>query len=74
MEEPTRDITVILNLYRREEYLEEQIKAIRNQNIKPKEIWLWINAHEDNKDFDASKYDIDKVFRNDHNWKYYGRF
>ena len=74
MEKPTRDITVILNLYRREEYLEEQIKAIRNQNIQPKEIWLWINAHEDNKDFDASKYDIDKVFRNDYNWKYYGRF
>ena len=69
MEKPTRDITVILNLYRREEYLEEQIKAIRNQNIQPKEIWLWINAHEDNKDFDASKYDIDKVFRNDYNWK-----
>jgi len=74
MERITKDITVILNLYRREDYLKEQIKAIREQSVQPKEIWLWINAHEDNKDFNPDNYDIDKVFTNDHNWKYYGRF
>lgn len=74
MEKITSDTTVILNLYRREEYLEEQIHAIKNQSVQPKEIWLWINAHKDNENFDPGKYNIDRVFRNDHNWKYYGRF
>ena len=68
------DITVILNCYRRPQYLEQQIKAIREQTIKPKEIWLWVNYHEDNSDIDFSKYDVDKVIKNDFNWKFYGRF
>ena len=69
-----QDITVILNAYRRLEYLEEQIEAIRNQTIPPKHIWVWVNYHEDNADYDFSKLNVDRVFRNDFNWKYYGRF
>mgnify|MGYP003632609978 CR=1 FL=1 len=69
-----QDITVILNAYRRLEYLEEQIEAIRNQTIPPKQIWLWVNHHENNEDYDFSKLNVDRVFRNDFNWKYYGRF
>lgn len=68
------DITVILNCYRRPEYLEEQINSIRRQTIKPKEIWVWVNYHEDNKNYDFSKLNVDRVIKNDYNWKYYGRF
>ena len=75
-EQPTTDgdITVILNCYRRPYNLKMQIEAIRNQTVKPKEIWLWINKHEDNQDFDFSDIQVDKVFKNDYNWKFYGRF
>lgn len=68
------DITVILNAYRRPYNLKMQIEAIRNQTIKPKQIWLWVNDHEDNRDFDFKELEIDRVFHNDYNWKFYGRF
>ena len=67
-------ITVILNSYRRPYNLEMQIEAIRKQSIEPVQIWLWVNKHEDNSQFDHSKLDVDRVFDNDHNWKFYGRF
>jgi len=68
------DITVILNCYRRPYNLKMQVEAIRNQSIKPKQIWLWINYHEDNKDFDPTTVGVDRIFKNDYNWKFYGRF
>ena len=68
------DITVILNSYRRPYNLKMQIEAIKSQSLAPKEIWLWVNAHEDNEDFDYSDLGFDKIFNNDHNWKFYGRF
>ncbi len=67
-------ITVILNAYRRPYNLKMQIEAIRNQTIKPQQIWLWVNDHEDNREFDFSQLDIDRTFKNDYNWKFYGRF
>jgi GT2 family glycosyltransferase len=42
-------ITVILNAYRRPQYLEEQFNAVFNQSIKPDKIYLWYNKHEDTK-------------------------
>lgn len=68
------DITVILNMYRRPENMPMQIKAIKEQTIKPKQIWTWVNAHEDNKNFNRDSLDVDRIFDNDHNWKFYGRF
>lgn len=68
------DITVILNCYRRPYNLKMQVEAIRTQSVKPAQIWLWINYHEDNKDFDPSTLGVDKVFSNNFNWKFYGRF
>ena len=68
------DITVILNCYRRPYNLKMQVDALRSQTIEPKQIWLWINYHEDNKDFDPATLGVDRVFSNDHNWKFYGRF
>ena len=68
------NITVILNAYRRPYNLKMQIDAIRNQTTKPAQIWLWVNAHEDNVGYDFKSLDVDRVFHNDHNWKFYGRF
>lgn len=68
------DITVILNCYRRPYNLQMQVDALRSQTVKPSQIWLWINYHEDNKDFDPSVLGVDKVISNDFNWKFYGRF
>ena len=68
------DVTVILNSYRRPYNLKKQIDAIRSQTRKPKQIWVWVNHHEDNSNFDHSSLGADRVFLNDHNWKFYGRF
>jgi hypothetical protein len=70
----TESITVILNAYRRPYNLRRQIAALRSQTVQPKEIWLWVNDHEDNRGWDYSDLGIDKIFQNNHNWKFYGRF
>ncbi len=72
--EQVEDITVVLTCYRRPEYLAKQIESIRNQTVRPKEIWIWVNDHLDNQNIDFSDFDADRVFRNDYNWKFYGRF
>ena len=68
------DITVILNCYRRPYNLRMQIDALRTQTKPPKEIWLWVNKHPDNEGFSFDSLGLDKVFQNDYNWKFYGRF
>ena len=68
------DITVILNCYRRPYNLKMQIEALRSQTKPPKEIWLWVNQHPDNEGFSFESLGLDKIFHNDHNWKFYGRF
>lgn len=40
-------ITVVLNGYRRKDYLEEQLEALQNQTLKPNEILLWYNNPND---------------------------
>lgn len=40
------EITVILNGYKRPQFLKSQIDAINNQTVKPKEIMLWLNNTE----------------------------
>jgi len=68
------NVTVVLNAYRRPYNLQMQIDAIKNQTHPPKQIWLWVNYHEDNKNFDFKSLDVDRIFHNDYNWKFYGRF
>ena len=68
------DITVILNMYRRPHNLPLQISALRKQTVKPKEVWVWINAHKDNEEYNRENLKVDKIFDNDYNWKFYGRF
>lgn len=67
-------ITTILNVYRRPQYLEEQIAAIKNQTIKGTQIWIWVNDHEDNRGYDYSKLGVDVVVHSSVNFKYHGRF
>ena len=67
-------ITVILNAYRRPYNLKMQIDAIRKQTTRPTQIWLWVNQHEDNDGFNFKELDLDRIFHNDYNWKFYGRF
>ena len=69
------DITVILNCYKRPRYLKEQIQTIENQTIKPKEIWIWYNAPEDEKQIDLSKdFGNYKIVTSNTNFKFHGRF
>lgn len=37
------NVTVILNSFKRQQFLKEQIECINNQTIKPKEIMIWNN-------------------------------
>ena len=38
------EISVVLNAYRRLQHLDEQIKSVINQTVKPKEIIIWNNS------------------------------
>jgi glycosyltransferase involved in cell wall biosynthesis len=47
-------ITVILNAFKRPQFLQEQINAIKNQTIKPKELMIWNNNAENQIKFDST--------------------
>lgn len=66
-------ITVILNCYKRPEYLKEQIEAIQSQTIKSEEIIIWYNKPENGKQYNVSGLGA-KVILCDHNYKFHGRF
>ncbi len=66
-------ITTVLNCYRRPQNLKEQIAAIRDQDYKSK-IWIWVNRHPDNHNFDFKSLDADCVIDSSINFKYHGRF
>jgi hypothetical protein len=66
-------ITVILNCYKRPQYLHQQIEAIRNQTISPADIWIWYNKPEDGNQYDLTDTGC-KVVTSNHNFKFHGRF
>jgi len=66
-------ITVILNCYKRLEYLEEQINAVRAQTISPKDIWIWYNKPEDSEQIKLNAEGC-KIIQCNHNFKFHGRF
>ena len=53
-------ITAIVNIFRREYVIEEQLQAINNQSIKPETIILWNNG---NKNVDLTKYKNDPFYK-----------
>lgn len=70
-----KEITVIIGMYKRPvSYLETQLKALREQTIPPKEIWIWYNKPEDQiRHQDVTSY-VDKVVYSTANFKFLGRF
>ena len=66
-------ITVILNCYKRPEYLQEQIQAIKSQTIDVDDIWIWYNKPESGDQYDLSSLGC-KVITCNHNFKFHGRF
>ena len=68
-------ITAIVNVYRRPQNLEMQVKSLVNQSVKPDQIWAWRNYHKDGNDLDLSSVaGLERWFDSNYNWKYYGRF
>jgi len=65
------EITTILNVYKRPQYLQEQIKAIQTQSVPTKELWIWRN---ENHGGDISAPEGAKLIESSFNFKYHGRF
>lgn len=66
-------ITVILNCYKRPQYLQEQIEAIKAQTISTEDIWIWSNKPENQNQQDLSHLGVKTIMCN-HNFKFHGRF
>ena len=66
-------ITVILNCYKRAEYLKEQIEAIRNQSVVPEEIMIWSNRPEEGQQYNLDDLGV-KVAYSNTNMKFHARF
>ena len=66
-------ITVILNCYKRAEYLKEQIEAIKNQSIAPEEIMIWSNRPEEGQQYNLDDLGV-KVAYSNTNMKFHARF
>lgn len=65
-------ITVVLTAYKRQNYLPEQIEAIKRQTVKPVEIWVWSNLSDDDL-IDVSDL-ADRVICSNSNFSFWGRF
>ena len=66
-------ITVILNCYKRAEYLKEQIEAIKNQSVAPEEIMIWSNRPEEGQQYNLDDLGV-KVAYSNTNMKFHARF
>ena len=66
-------ITVILNCYKRPEYLKEQIEAIKNQSVSIDEIMVWSNKPEDGIQYNIDELGV-KVAYSNTNFKFHARF
>ena len=66
-------ITVILNSYKRANYLPEQIKAIKEQTVSIDEIMIWSNKPEEGIQYNLDDLGVKVAYAN-HNFKFHGRF
>jgi glycosyltransferase involved in cell wall biosynthesis len=67
-------ITAILTGYKRPHTLNEQLNAIQNQTIKPKEIIFCQNGNDENLDFDQSLLNKITWIKSNHNFGVWARF
>ena len=65
-------LTAILNVYRRPEMLEKQVKALKGQTIKPDYIWIWQNKGPEKVRVQPPKGCV--IVRSNFNFLYHGRF
>lgn len=68
------DVTVILNGYRRPEYLKEQHKAVLTQTVQPAEIMIWQNRSPETPYFEQFLLDNMKVASCNQNLGVWARF
>ena len=66
-------ITVILNSYKRAQYLPEQIKAIKEQSVPVEEIMVWSNKPEEGQQYNLDNLGVKAAYAN-HNFKFHARF
>lgn len=66
-------ITVILNSYKRTQYLVEQIKAIKEQTVPVEEIMIWSNKPEEGIQYNIDNLQLKVAYAN-YNFKFHGRF
>jgi len=67
-------VSVILNGYRRPEYLKEQVEALLAQTIPPAEILYWQNRPPEGVDYDKSTVSSLSHCISSHNWGVWARF
>ena len=65
-------VLVILTQYKRN-YLEQQLKSIKEQTLKPDYLVVFQNENHHNIEHLKSKYDFIHI-KSDYNTKYFGRF
>jgi len=69
------EITCILNVFKRPHCLIEQLKAIKRQTLKPKQILIWVNYAEGIEVPEEVKNDKEVIIVNSaHNFGVWGRF
>ena len=77
MKKERLDVTIVLNLWKRD-YFEEQLEALLSQTVWPREIWIIQYENHINITEVLNKYKSEFPFitliRSDKNLKYYGRF
>ena len=66
-------ITAILNCYKRPEYLQEQIEAIKAQSIPVEDIMIWYNKPDEDTQYNLDSLGVKVVYSN-YNFKFHGRF
>lgn len=67
-------ISVVINGYRRPEYLKEQYESILNQSVPVNEILFWKNSHNDDNLFDQNIIDNCKSSISNNNFGVWSRF
>tara|TARA_Y100001937_G_scaffold119589_1_gene175558 strand:- start:471 stop:1211 length:741 start_codon:yes stop_codon:yes gene_type:complete len=70
----SKEVSVVLNGFRRPFTLEKQYDAIKKQSIPAKEIFFWKNHPEDETQFDFSKYNDIAISANNANYGVWARF
>lgn len=69
------EITVIINTYKRQYSLENQINAIKNQTVKPQKIMIWHNGNSEVPSIQVPSQHKDvTVVQSSENFMYHGRF